>query len=378
MRKRIAILGSTGSIGTQTLDVVRQHPEEFEVVCISALKNVELLAAQAREFMVEDAVICDESLFGALKAALPSECRAHAGVRALEELAAADGVDIVVGAMVGFSGLAPTVAALRAGKDIALANKETLVVAGSLVTALAKEKGCRILPVDSEHSAIFQCIQAQGPNSATKIHLTASGGPFRTWPIDKIALATAADALRHPSWDMGAKVTIDSSTLMNKGFEVMEAKWLFGIEDINVVVHPESVVHSMIEFKDGSVIAQLAAPDMRLPIQYALSYPRRLSLDTKRLDFSTMTLHFEKPDTVRFPCLSLAFEALRRGGNMPCALNAANEVAVKAFLEGRARFYDIPDLVEKTVAATPFIAEPSLGDIFSTDSSARAFAASRP
>lgn len=372
MKKRIAILGATGSIGTQTLDVVRQHPDRFEVVMISACSSVDLLAAQAREFGVRDVVIVREDLYGELSSKLPAGSRAHSGGNALEELVCSPDVDIVVGAMVGFSGLRPTLAALEAGKDIALANKETLVAAGSIVMNLAKRKGARILPVDSEHSAIFQCLQAAGDNPVSKIHLTASGGPFRTWPKEKIETATAADALKHPSWDMGAKVTIDSSTLMNKGFEVMEAKWLFGIKDVNVVVHPESVIHSMIEFADGSVIAQLATPDMRLPIQYALGYPGRMPLDTARLDFRNLNLHFEEPDTRRFPCLELAFKAMERGGNIPCALNAANEIAVKAFLEGKVRFYDIPRIVFEVMDSACFIAEPSTDDIFSTDSWARA------
>lgn len=378
MKRRIAILGSTGSIGTQTLDVVRQHPDLFEVAVLSARGNWELLAAQALEFDASDAVICDEIFYEPLSTALSeSDVKAWAGTDSLCELVAGDGIDIVVGAMVGFSGLRPTLAALKAGKTVALANKETLVAAGSIVTATARSNDAAILPVDSEHSAIFQCLMAAAGNAVEKIHLTASGGPFRTWDKARIAGATAADALRHPNWNMGAKVTIDSATMMNKGFEVMEARWLFDIapERINVVVHPDSIVHSMVEFEDGAVIAQLGCPDMRQPIGYALAFPLRITVGNRKLDFRTLgSLSFEAPDLDRFPCLRLAYEALSRGGNAPCALNAANEVAVAAFLAGRISFYDIARIDEKCLAGLNFAADPSLEDIFETHKETAAIA----
>ena len=376
MKRKIAILGSTGSIGTQTLDIVRQHRDLFEVELISALNSVDLLAEQAREFDVNNVVICNENRYQELSEALSgTDSKVFAGIDSLCSLAAAEDVDIVVGAMVGFSGLRPTLAALEAGKIVALANKETLVAAGSIVTRTMREHSAVILPVDSEHSAIFQCLLGAQGNAVEKIHLTASGGPFRTWPKEKIAAATAAQALKHPNWNMGAKVTIDSSTMMNKGFEVMEARWLFDMQpsDIEVLVHPESIVHSMVEFEDGAVIAQLANPDMREPISFALAFPSRISVGARRLDLGALgTLHFEKPDMDRFPCLGLAYEALSRGGNMPCALNAANEVAVAAFLQGRISFYGIPQLLEKVCAGLNFEANPSLDDIFSTDAEAAA------
>ena len=371
MKRKIAILGSTGSIGTQTLDVVRRHPDLFEVVLISARSSTDLLISQALEFHPAHVVICDESRYPAVADALQhSGTKVWAGVDSLCDLAGMDGVDIVVGAMVGFSGLRPTLAALRAGKTVALANKETLVAAGSVVTRTAREHGGVILPVDSEHSAIFQCLLSAGGNPVERIHLTASGGPFRTWDRKRIAGATAAQALKHPNWDMGAKVTIDSATMMNKGFEVIEAKWLFDLDPdrINVVVHPESVIHSMVEFRDGAVIAQLACPDMREPIAFALAYPRRLDIGAKRLDFAALGgLSFEAPDTGRFPCLELAYEALRRGGNAPCALNAANEVAVAAYLKDLISFYDIAKIGERALAGVDFVADPSLDDIFATN-----------
>ena len=377
-KRSIAILGSTGSIGTQALDIIRRHPERFEVALLSANRNVELLAAQAREFDANNAVICDESRYEALSEALEgSDCKVFAGTESLCALVAAKEVDIVIGAMVGFSGLRPTLAALEAGKVVALANKETLVAAGALVTKCASAHDAPILPVDSEHSAIFQCLMAAAGNKVEALHLTASGGPFRTWPREKIAAATAAQALKHPNWDMGAKVTIDSSTMMNKGFEVIEAKWLFGLppERIKVVVHPDSIIHSMVEFCDGAVLAQLSCPDMRQPIGFALGFPDRLETGGKKLDFASLgTLHFERPDTDRFPCLALAYEAIRRGGNIPCALNAANEIAVGAFLEGRIGFYDIPRLCESVFSGVDFAAEPSLDEIFATDAQARALA----
>ena len=378
MKRKIAILGSTGSIGTQTLDVIRQHRDLFEVVLLSARRSVDLLIQQAIEFDAAHVVICDESRYTDVADALqPHGIKVWAGVDSLCDLAGMDGVDIVVGAMVGFSGLRPTLAALRAGKVVALANKETLVAAGSVVTQTAREHGGVILPVDSEHSAIFQCLLCAGDNPVERVHLTASGGPFRTWNRPDIAGAKAAQALKHPNWDMGAKVTIDSATMMNKGFEVIEAKWLFDLEpdQINVVVHPESVIHSMVEFVDGAVIAQLGCPDMREPIGFALSFPQRLTVGNKKLDFATLgSLSFEAPDTSRFPCLALAFEALRRGGNAPCALNAANEVAVAAYLKDLISFYDIAKIGEKALSGLNFVASPSLDDIFATNREVAAIA----
>ena len=378
MKRRIAILGSTGSIGTQTLDVIRQHRDLFEVALISANSSVGLLIAQAVEFDVPHVVICNETRYQDVADALqPHGIKVWAGVDSLCDLVGMEGVDLVVGAMVGFSGLRPTLAALQAGKVVALANKETLVAAGSVVTKTAREHGGVILPVDSEHSAIFQCLLAAGENPVERVHLTASGGPFRTWERKKIAGATAAQALKHPNWNMGAKVTIDSATMMNKGFEVIEAKWLFDLEpeQINVVVHPESIIHSMVEFVDGAVIAQLGCPDMREPIGFALSFPTRLTVGNKKLDFATLGgLSFEAPDTNRFPCLGLAFEAIHRGGNAPCALNAANEVAVAAYLKDLISFYDIAKIGEKALAGLNFVADPSLDDIFATNREVAAIA----
>ncbi len=370
-KRRIAILGSTGSIGTQTLDVVRQHRDLFEVEMISAGSNAGLLAAQAREFDVNNVVICNEARYEALSEALKdSDSKVWTGVDSLCSLVRGEGVDIVVGAMVGFSGLRPTLAALEAGKIVALANKETLVAAGALVTATMREHGAVILPVDSEHSAIFQCLLGAQGNTVERIHLTASGGPFRTWERSRIAAAKASDALKHPNWDMGAKVTIDSATMMNKGFEVIEARWLFDVDPkcINVVVHPESIIHSMVEFTDGAVIAQLGCPDMREPIGFALSFPARITVGNRKLDFAQLgSLNFEAPDLGRFPNLRLAFEAIERGGNAPCALNAANEVAVAAYLKGQIGFYDISRINEKCLAGLNFAANPSLDDIFETN-----------
>ena len=370
-KRRIAILGSTGSIGTQTLDVIRQHRELFEVELISARRNVALLSAQAREFDAANVVICEDSKYAELSGALEgSDCKVWSGVDSLCELVKLQSVDIVVGAMVGFSGLRPTLAALEAGKIVALANKETLVAAGPIVIRTMREHNAVILPVDSEHSAIFQCLLAAQGNKVEKIHLTASGGPFRTWERAKIAAATAREALKHPNWDMGAKVTIDSATMMNKGFEVIEAKWLFDMDPdkINVVVHPESIIHSMVEFTDGAVIAQMGCPDMREPIGFALSFPERVSVGNRKLDFATLgQISFEAPDLKRFPCLELAYEAIRRGGNAPCALNAANEVAVAAYLKGLIGFYDIARINERCLNGLNFVAEPSLEDIFETN-----------
>lgn len=370
MKRKIAILGSTGSIGTQTLDIVRQHRDLFEVELISALNSTDLLVAQAKEFDVNNVVICNPDKYAEVSDALKdSGSKVFTGIDSLCSLAAASDVDIVVGAMVGFSGLKPTLAALEAGKIVALANKETLVAAGSIVTRTMREHNAVILPVDSEHSAIFQCLLGAQGNAVEKIHLTASGGPFRTWTREQIAEATAADALKHPNWSMGKKVTIDSSTMMNKGFEVIEARWLFDIpaDRIKVVVHPESVIHSMVEFEDGAVIAQMATPDMRQPIGFALSFPSRITVGNRKLDFGQIgKLTFSDADTQRFPCLALAYEAIRRGGNAPCALNSANEVAVDAFLKGRIGFYDIARLCEKALDGLNFAATPSLDDIFTT------------
>lgn len=374
--KRIAILGSTGSIGKQTIDVVRQHPDRFSVELVSARSSADLLIEQALEMKAHRAVICDESLYGKVRDALAgSGTEVYGGMDALCELVTAPEVDVVVASMVGFSGLRPTLSAIEAGKAIALANKETLVAAGSIVMGAAERKGVAVYPVDSEHSAIFQCLQAAGPNRLEKIHLTASGGPFRTWPREEIARATKDAALKHPNWNMGAKITIDSATMVNKGFEVIEAKWLFDMEPdrINVVVHPESVVHSMVEFEDGAVIAQLGCPDMRQPIQFALSFPDRLTLNNKKLDFATLgSLSFEAPDMERFPGLRLAYEAIGHGGNVPCAMNAADEVAVAAFLRGEIGFYDIPSIISDCIAGVNFVADPSLDDIFDTDAEAKA------
>ena len=369
-KRKIAILGSTGSIGTQALDVIRQHRDMFEVELISAYRSTELLCAQAREFDANNVVICNESLYNEVAGKLrDTDSKVFAGVDSLCELVKGDNIDIVLGAMVGFSGLRPTLAALEAGKIVALANKETLVAAGGIVTRTAREHNAAILPVDSEHSAIFQCLLGAQGNELVKIHLTASGGPFRTWSRERIAGASAADALKHPNWDMGAKVTIDSATMMNKGLELIEACWLFDVVPsmVNVVVHPESIVHSMVEFADGAVIAQLGCPDMREPIGLALSFPARLTVGNRKLDFASLgALHFESPDEERFPNLGIARRAFERGGNIPCAMNAANEVAVKAFLEGRTSFYGITEIIEKSVSGVTFVAEPTLDDIFST------------
>ena len=370
MKRRIAILGSTGSIGRQTLDVVRQHPDMFQVEVLTANNSSALLVEQAVEFDVNSVVICNEEKYEEVRTALQDkDIKVFAGIESACELVAGDNVDIVVASMVGFSGLRPTISAIKAGKIIALANKETLVAAGSIVMSLARKYNAPVLPVDSEHSAIFQCLLAAQGNRVGKIHLTASGGPFRTWDREKIAGAVAADALKHPNWNMGAKITIDSATMMNKGFEVIEAKWLFDMapSDINVVVQPESVIHSMIEFEDGAVVAQMGCPDMREPIQFALGFPQRLPLNNKKLDFFSLgSISFERPDMEKFPALRLAFDAIERGGNIPCALNAANEAAVAAFLEGRLDFYGISDVVGTCIAGADFVAEPTLEQVFET------------
>ena len=367
--KTIAILGSTGSIGTQTLDVVRQHPQRFSVFMISANSSAQLLIQQALAFQVPHVVICNPAKFQEVRDALPSTIQVHLGIQAACDLVQAPEVDVVVAAMVGFSGLRPTLSAIRAGKTIALANKETLVAAGSLVMEEAARCNAPIYPVDSEHSAIFQCLEAAKGNPVHLLHLTASGGPFRTWPREEIVKARKEQALKHPNWDMGAKITIDSATMMNKGFEVIEAKWLFGVPagQIHVVVHPESVIHSMEEFRDGAGIARMGCPDMRLPIALALAYPERLELDGKRLDFSALKgLTFFEPDREKFPCLQLAFDAIGRSGNIPCAMNAANEAAVAAYLKDRIGFYDIARSISRVMDSIGYVENPSLDDIFAT------------
>ena len=373
--KRIAILGSTGSIGTQTLDVVREHADEYEAYALTAGHNAELLIAQAREFHPEVVVIADESRYETVREALVDlPIKVWAGAEAIGDAASLPDVDVVVTAMVGFAGLRPTVAAIEAGKTIALANKETLVVAGELITELAVKHRAPILPVDSEHSAIFQSLVGEDGNAIDKILLTASGGPFRTTPIEELANVTAARALKHPNWEMGAKITIDSATMMNKGFEMIEAKWLFGVEPerIEVLVHPESIVHSAVQLADGGVKAQLGVPDMRLPIQYALSFPRRLSLSGERLDLAALgRLTFERPDFDKFDCLRIAYEAIAAGGNLPCVVNAANEVANAAFRRGAVGFLDIPRLIRRAMADATRCQRASLSDFLASDAEVR-------
>ncbi len=368
-KRHIAILGSTGSIGRQALDVVRQHKDKFEVELLTANNSSELLIRQALEFMPANVVICNESKYQEVADALqPHDIKVFTGMDSVCALVGSEDIDIVLTALVGFCGLRPTVSAIEAGKIIALANKETLVAGGSVVMALAKKHNAPILPVDSEHSAIFQCLMGAAGNPLTRIHLTASGGPFRSWTKEEITAVTRNEALKHPQWKMGAKITIDSATMMNKGFEMIEAKWLFDTEPekINIVVHPQSIIHSMVEFADGAVIAQMGHPDMREPIQYALSFPERLTLDNKKLDFAELgSLTFEKPDMDKFPCLALAFEAIGRGGNIPCAMNAANEAAVAAFLQDRIRFYDIPDIISSCMAGVEFVSAPEIEELIS-------------
>ena len=373
--KRIAILGSTGSIGTQTLDVVREHADEYEAYALTAGHNAELLIAQAREFHPEVVVIADESRYETVREALADlPIKVWTGAEAIGDAASLPDVDVVVTAMVGFAGLRPTVAAIEAGKTIALANKETLVVAGELITELAVKHRAPILPVDSEHSAIFQSLVGEDGNAIDKILLTASGGPFRTTPIEELANVTAARALKHPNWEMGAKITIDSATMMNKGFEMIEAKWLFGVEPerIEVLVHPESIVHSAVQLADGGVKAQLGVPDMRLPIQYALSFPRRLSLSGERLDLAALgRLTFERPDFDKFDCLRIAYEAIAAGGNLPCVVNAANEVANAAFRRDAIGFLDIPCLIRRAMADATRCQRASLSDYLASDAEVR-------
>ena len=376
--KQIAILGSTGSIGTQTLDVVRQHPEAFSVYALSAHRSIDLLIKQALEFNPAVVCIADETYYRPLCDALSDlPIRVLAGEKALAEMVTMPAIDVVVAAMVGYAGLRPTIEAIKAKKTIALANKETLVVAGEIIDRLAKRHKVDILPVDSEHSAIFQSLVGEDMTSVEKLLLTASGGPFRNFTLEQMQYVTAAEALRHPNWEMGAKITIDSASMMNKGFEVIEARWLFDIpvDKIQVLVHPQSVVHSAVQFVDGSVKAQLGTPDMRMPIQYALTYPERWMSDVARLDlFATQSLTFEEPDLKRFPNLALAYEAMNKGGNMPCVLNAANEVVNLAFREGRCGFMQMSNVIAKTMEKTMFITEPTYEDYVQTDKEARKIA----
>ena len=377
-KKQIAILGSTGSIGTQALQVIEEHPDLYEAYALTANNQVELLAEQARKFMPAAVVIANESKYAQLKELLADlPIQVYAGADALCEIVEAKPIDVVLASMVGYAGLRPTMNAIKAGKAIALANKETLVVAGELINALAQQYHTPILPVDSEHSAIFQCLEMNNP--LEKVILTASGGPFRTFTKEQLQYVTKEQALKHPNWDMGAKITIDSATMMNKGFEVIEAKWLFGVrpDQIEVVVHPQSVIHSMVQYEDGAVKAQLGVPDMRLPIQYAFSYPQRIKASFDRLDFSQMkALTFEQPDTDRFRCLALAYEALNRGGNMACIVNAANEVVVSAFLHDRISFLQMSEVIEQTMGKVTFIQTPSYEDYVATDAEARRVAQS--
>lgn len=379
MRKQqIAILGSTGSIGTQALEVIEEHSDRYEVYCLTANNKVELLAQQALKYNPAAVVIANEAKYGQLCDLLSSrpDIKVYAGSKALDDIVEAGPIDMVLTAMVGFAGLSPTVHAIKARKKICLANKETLVVAGELICQLAQQYHVPILPVDSEHSAIFQSLVGEGDNEIEKILLTCSGGPFRLMSDEQIKNVTAADALRHPTWDMGAKITIDSASLMNKGFEVIEAKWLFGIEAdrIQVLIHPQSIVHSAVQFRDGSVKAQLGLPDMRLPIQYAFSFPERLNLSGGRLDLFSHPLEFFEPDTQKFRCLALAFEAIRQGGNMPCILNAANEVVNEAFRQSRCSFPQMATVIEQTMQRATFDKSPSLDTYFNTDAEARRIA----
>ena len=376
MKKRIAILGSTGSIGTQTLDIVRNNPERFEVYALTGNRNLDLLVQQAREFKPEAVCIADETLYTPLCEALSDlPVKVWAGADAIAEMVTLPSIDVIVAAMVGYAGLKPTMEAIRAGKTIALANKETLVVAGELITALADKYHVPILPVDSEHSAIFQSLVGERAE-IEKILLTASGGPFRTLKKEQMLQVMAKDALRHPNWEMGAKITIDSATMINKGFEVIEAKWLFGVgyDQIEVLVHPQSIVHSAVQFTDGAIKAQLGAPDMRVPIQFALSFPERLESSFPRVDLLKLGhLDFEKPDTERFPCLGLAYKAIERGGNIPCVLNAANEVVNLAFREGKCGFMEMADIIDKAMTNIGFIAKPSYEDYVLTDRETRQY-----
>ncbi|MBS6287971.1 MAG: 1-deoxy-D-xylulose-5-phosphate reductoisomerase [Prevotella sp.] len=378
MKQQICILGSTGSIGTQALEVIRQHPDRYEAYALTANNHWELLAQQAREFHPAAVVIVNEAHYEALKEALRDEpdTKVYAGRDAVCQIVEAGPITMVLTAMVGFSGLTPTIRAIRARKTICLANKETLVVAGELICQLAEEYRVPILPVDSEHSAIFQSLVGEGDNEISKLLLTCSGGPFRKFTHEQLRHVTAADALRHPTWDMGAKITIDSASLMNKGFEVIEARWLFGVpaEKIEVLIHPQSIVHSGVEFVDGGVKAQLGVPDMKLPIQYAFSYPDRLPLQGDRLDLFRQPLEFFRPDVEKFQCLQLAYESIRKGGNMPCIVNAANEIVNLAFREGRCSFLGMGEVIEKTMQRATFDAKPDYDVYLQTDAEARRLA----
>ena len=378
MKKQICILGSTGSIGTQALDVIQQHSDRYEVYCLTANNRYEILADQARRFRPAAVVIGNEQHYEALKALLADcpEVKVYAGAKAIDEIVEAQPIDMVLTAMVGFAGLSPTIHAIKARKTICLANKETLVVAGELICQLAAQYHVNILPVDSEHSAIFQSIVGEGNNPIDKILLTASGGPFRNYTLEQMRGVKAADALKHPTWEMGAKITIDSASMMNKGFEVIEAKWLFGVEadKIQVLVHPQSIVHSAVQFVDVAVKAQLGVPDMRLPIQYAFSFPERLPLNGDRLNLFSQPLEFFEPDMQKFRCLHMAYESIRKGGNMPCIVNAANEVVNEAFRKDRCGFLDMGDIIERTMQKATFIAKPTYDDYFATDAEARRIA----
>ncbi len=377
-KKQICILGSTGSIGTQALEVIEEHSDRFEAYCLTANNQVELLAEQARKFKPAAVVIANEEKYDQLTALLEDcpDIKVYAGAQALCDIVEAEPIDMVLTAMVGFAGLEPTIHAIKAHKKICLANKETLVVAGELICELAQQYRAPILPVDSEHSAIFQSIVGEGDNEVEKILLTASGGPFRLKTLDEMRTMTAADALRHPTWDMGAKITIDSASMMNKGFEVIEAKWLFGVEadKIQVLVHPQSIVHSAVQFRDGAVKAQLGVPDMRLPIQYAFTYPDRLPMTGERLDLFRHPLEFFEPDLEKFRCLALAFEAIKRGGNACCVVNAANEIVNLAFRKGQIGFLDMGDIIEKTLDKATVIKKPTLEDYINSDMEARRIA----
>lgn len=378
MKKGIAILGSTGSIGTQTLDVIRSHPDSFSVEVLTANSNAELLIQQAREFMPNAVVIVDEKKYSEVSDALSeTDIKVFTGYDALVQVVTMEGIDLVVTALVGFAGLRPTTEAIRSGKQIGLANKETLVVAGDLITSLAKEHAVNIYPIDSEHSAIFQCMMGEWHNPIEKIYLTASGGPFRGMNRRQLSEVTRAQALDHPNWDMGAKITIDSASMMNKGLEMIEARWLFNLlpEQVDVIVHPQSIIHSIVQFQDGSMKAQMGLPDMKLPIQFAMGYPDRLPSDFPRFDFLRYPqLTFEPPDTDTFECLRLAADAMKKGGNVPCVLNAANEVAVQAFLDDSIAFTDIPGIISSTMAEIPFMEQPGLDEYIETDSDARQIA----
>lgn len=377
-RKQIALLGSTGSIGKQALEVIQAHPDRFEVYALTANNQVDVLIDQARRTLPDAVVIANEKHYLKLKDALSDlPIKVYAGADAIADIVTAEPIDMVLTAMVGYAGLRPTISAIKAGKPIALANKETMVVAGEIINRLAHENRVPIIPVDSEHSAIFQCLEYHNP--IEKIILTASGGPFRTWSADQLVQATRVQALKHPNWDMGAKITVDSASMMNKGFEVIEAKWLFYLkpDQIEVLVHPQSIIHSMVQFQDGSIKAQMGLPDMKLPILYAFSYPERLQTQFPRLDFSEFaTLTFEKPDFDRFRNLQLAYHAMNTGGNMPCILNAANEIAVEAFLQDKISFLGMSDLIEKTLGAVSFLPTPDYEDYVRTDAEARLFAKS--